>query len=117
MQTRFHFAEIELTLTDLNKQIVLLRDVLLKTMTIGLVFAGNLGCNTSEQSTCSDSSSLYQQAAFPIGVAINVDEFNNNPVYKSIAEKQFNSFTAENIFKADNLHPAEGYGFNNLDPL
>ncbi len=96
-------------MSDLNKQFALFRDVLLKIMTIVFVFVGYFGCNTTEQSTCSDSSSLYQQADFPIGVAINVDEFNNNPVYKSIAEKQFNSFTAENIFKADNLHPAEGF--------
>jgi endo-1,4-beta-xylanase len=66
-----------------------------------------LGCKKADIAVCDDSESLFQQADFPIGVAINSGELNANQVYRAIAEKQFNSFTAENIFKAGYLHPAE----------
>lgn len=94
---------------DLNHYKGILRNGLLKIVSTGLVFVGFFGCNKTEHSTCNDNIALHEQSAFPIGVAINADQFNNNTTYKSIADKQFNSFTPENIFKADNLHPAEGF--------
>lgn len=66
------------------------------------------GCTETDYLTCEDTARLYEHADFPIGVAINTNEFYNNPVYKAIADKQFNSFTAENIFKPSFLHPHEG---------
>lgn len=68
-----------------------------------------LGCAKAQVTVCTDSESLYQKANFPIGVAINIDEFRDNPTHQNIAHKQFNSFTAENIFKAQYLHPEEGF--------
>ena len=46
---------------------------------------------------------------FPIGVAIDINELYSNSLYKSIAIKQFNSVTPENIFKAEYLHPEPAF--------
>ncbi len=56
---------------------------------------------------CTDITGLYQNAPFAIGVAIQVNELLSNPQYRNIAQKQFNSVTPENAFKADRLHPQE----------
>lgn len=73
---------------------------------LALIFS-LINCKKTSTSACNDSDGLQQESNFPIGVAININEFKNNPTYKSIADKQFNSFTAENIFKAEYLHPEE----------
>ena len=64
-------------------------------------------CKQKETKECSDSTLLFQKTDFPVGLAVNTDKYFTNPVYQSIANKQFNSFTAENIFKARYLHPEE----------
>ncbi|MBK7427327.1 MAG: endo-1,4-beta-xylanase [Saprospiraceae bacterium] len=74
------------------------------------------GCSKREISNCDDNTSLYEQADFLIGVAINLNEYQNNPTYSFISDKQFNSFTAENIFKAEYLHPLENvYDWEDAD--
>jgi endo-1,4-beta-xylanase len=64
-----------------------------------------IGCKKDEISKCDDTIALYTFSNYPIGTAIDVLELANDPVYKSIAIKQFNSITPENIFKAEYLHP------------
>jgi endo-1,4-beta-xylanase len=43
---------------------------------------------------------------FPIGAAIKVKLLRNNPAYRNLIIKQFNSITAENAMKFNALHPA-----------
>ncbi len=62
-------------------------------------------CRKATVSPCNEDTSLYSSADFFIGTAINVDELVFNPRYREIAVKQFNSITAENIFKSAYLHP------------
>lgn len=64
-----------------------------------------LGCQKEEIYTCNDNVGIYSFSKYPIGTAIDVVELDNDPLYKSIAIKQFNSITPENIFKAQNIHP------------
>lgn len=64
-----------------------------------------LGCKKEEISKCDDSIGLFTFSSYPIGTAIDFIELGNDPLYKSIAIKQFNSITPENIFKAEYLHP------------
>ncbi len=77
-----------------------------------------ISCGQSETTSCEDSEGLYRLATFPIGVAINYPEFMSNPAHSSIADRQFNSFTAENIFKPEYLHPeAETFYWEEADAL
>jgi endo-1,4-beta-xylanase len=77
-----------------------------------------ISCGQPETTSCEDSEGLYTLATFPIGVAINYQEFTSNPVHVSIADRQFNSFTAENIFKPAYLHPeAETFYWQDADAL
>lgn len=68
-----------------------------------------LSCKKEEIPTCTDDSPLYLQADYPIGVAVDFMMFGYDSVYKEKATSQFNSFTAENIFKPEYLHPEENY--------
>lgn len=74
--------------------------------------------NKAQVSTCSDSIGLFTLAKYPVGTAIDINELENNPLYKSIALKQFNSITPENIFKAENIHPkASQFNWKQADRL
>lgn len=67
---------------------------------------------------CAESTSLYAVADFPIGVAINPQRLYFVPEYHRIATTQFNSFTPENVMKADHLHPGEHvYDWTEADAL
>lgn len=66
------------------------------------------GCAKDNQLICDDNQPLYDQADFPIGVAIALAPFDNNPTYRAVATQQFNRFTAENAFKAESLQPIQG---------
>jgi endo-1,4-beta-xylanase len=59
------------------------------------------------ETPCSTDEGLYRKSTFPIGAAINIDTLNSGSSYKKIATDQFNSVTAENIFKPAYLHPQE----------
>ncbi len=59
-------------------------------------------------SSCTDETGIYTYAAYPIGTAIDYEALRNDSTYRNLAIRQFNSFTPENIFKAEYLHPAEG---------
>lgn len=69
------------------------------------------GCKKEEINKCDDSIGLYTFSGYPIGTAIDINALDSDPVYKSIAIKQFNSITPENIFKAGYIHP-EPLSFN-----
>lgn len=76
------------------------------------------GCNADDIPHCTDNVSLYTLSNFPIGTAIDFEELNFNPAYSEIAIKQFNSFTPENIFKADYIHPEQNvYNWTQTDSL
>ncbi|MEN9444478.1 MAG: hypothetical protein RIS47_1368 [Bacteroidota bacterium] len=65
-----------------------------------------------------DAIGLHTLAEFPIGVAISTDKLYTNTAYEAVANKQFNSVTAENIFKPSYLHPSEGtYNWTDADKL
>lgn len=64
-------------------------------------------CTKPTIESCTDTESLYQQAGFHVGVAVDMAALLTNPTYKQIAQKQFNSITPENIFKPTYLHPQE----------
>ena len=50
---------------------------------------------------------LAQVAKFKIGCAVSVDLLRNNTVYLGLANKEYNSMTAENAMKFDAVHPGE----------
>lgn len=56
---------------------------------------------------CSTVPGLYKMASFPIGVAVDLVELENNQAYEALLDQQFNQLTPENIFKADALHPGQ----------
>jgi endo-1,4-beta-xylanase len=64
-----------------------------------------IGCKKDEISNCDDSIGLFTFSSYPIGTAIDFNTLESDPLYKSIALKQFNSITPENIFKAEYIHP------------
>lgn len=64
------------------------------------------GCQKEKINPCNDATGLFTFSNYPIGTAIELIELNIDSTYKSIAIKQFNSITPENIFKAQYLHPA-----------
>jgi endo-1,4-beta-xylanase len=64
-----------------------------------------LGCKKAKISSCDAGLSLFSFSSYPIGTAINIDALLFDSTYQAVALKQFNSFTAENIFKAEYLHP------------
>lgn len=64
-----------------------------------------LGCKKEEISKCDDNIGLFTFSSYPIGTAIDLNALESDPVYKSVAIKQFNSITPENIFKAQYIHP------------
>lgn len=64
-----------------------------------------LGCQKDEIDNCDDGIGIYKFSSYPIGTAIDFSILFTDTLYKSIALKQFNSITAENIFKAQYLHP------------
>ena len=66
-------------------------------------------CNKPDIDKCDDFQSLYLFSDFPIGVAVDLNELYTNYDYYQIAKNQFNSITAENIFKSSYLHPHEEY--------
>lgn len=70
------------------------------------------------EADCSLSPGLYRLSDFPIGVAVDLYQLENNPTYQNLLNQQFNQLTPENIFKADRLHPAEEqYYFTEADRL
>ncbi len=70
-----------------------------------LIMAIFIGCQKEEINSCNDRIGLFNYSSYPIGSAINFNELESDTLYKSIALKQFNSITPENIFKAEQLHP------------
>lgn len=81
----------------------------MKHLIFSVVLLFCLSCKKEEIPTCQDETSLYSLADYPIGVAIDFMAFEYDSIYKQKATAQFNSFTPENIFKADYLHPEENY--------
>lgn len=66
-----------------------------------------LSCKKTETKDCDDSLSLYSKAEFPIGVAIEPYDLLAGTRNLEIVSRQFNSITAENVFKPNNLHPSQ----------
>ncbi len=79
----------------------------MKILKILLLLTFLLGCQKEEIPECNDSIGLFTFSDYPIGTAIDVNELDSDPLYKSIAIKQFNSITPENIFKAEYIHPEQ----------
>lgn len=67
-------------------------------------------CKKPSTEECGLEQSLYQQANFPLGVAVDPTYF-SLPQYDTLVSKQFNSITPENIFKPSYLHPQENIFF------
>jgi endo-1,4-beta-xylanase len=79
----------------------------MKTIRIFILLTFFLGCKKEDISKCGDSIGLFTFSSYPIGTAIDFNALESDPVYKSIAIKQFNSITPENIFKAEYIHPEQ----------
>lgn len=77
------------------------------------------GCTEHPDTTfCDQTGSLYRQASYPIGVALDMMELNSSAEYQTIATEQYNSITPENIFKAESIHPESGfYNWTEADSL
>jgi endo-1,4-beta-xylanase len=75
-------------------------------------------CKKNPDSRSCNEEPLYASSDFPIGVAVNMSLLRSDEKYKTIAKEQFNSITAENIFKPDKLHPSENtFDFIEADEL
>jgi len=66
-----------------------------------------MACQKASFQGC-DLLSLYQKAPYPIGVAVDVDKLETVDKYRTIVLQQFNSITAENVFKWASIHPEDG---------
>jgi endo-1,4-beta-xylanase len=55
------------------------------------------------------NNSLSQLSDFPIGVAVQQESFVSDKKYKELLTWEFNSITAENIFKFSSLQPERNY--------
>lgn len=77
----------------------------MKIVSILILLSFFIGCKKEEFSTCNDNIGLFNFSSYPIGTAIDFNALESDPEYKSIAIKQFNSITPENIFKAQYIHP------------
>jgi endo-1,4-beta-xylanase len=77
----------------------------MKILRIIILFIFFLGCKKEQIPNCDDGIGLFTFSSYPIGTAIDFNTLESDPVYKSIALKQFNSITPENIFKAEYIHP------------
>lgn len=87
-------------------------------ITFGLVMTFIGSCTKTNERICSDNGSLFQSTAFRIGVAVNDQELKFNTQFADIAQRQFNSITAENTFKANVLHPELNlYNWSEADKL
>lgn len=76
---------------------------------LGLLVLLAISCTKdSSPYSCKDDQGVYQFATYPIGAAIDYETLTNDPKYQSLAVSQFSSITAENIFKAEYIQPAEG---------
>ncbi|MBK7031352.1 MAG: endo-1,4-beta-xylanase [Bacteroidales bacterium] len=76
------------------------------------------GCVDSDNLPCDDSTALSKVSEFPLGTAIKWDEFQLDTNYFHIAKTQFSSYTPENIFKSENLHPTRyNYNWEQADSL
>lgn len=61
---------------------------------------------------------LYVNATFPIGAAIDPGRMRGSKSYKDVVFREFNSITAENAMKLGWLHPAKDtYSFGDADYL
>ena len=75
-------------------------------------------CRKSIPSDCDTATPLFLSSTFPIGAAVDDLLLNNDSLYRKTFLKQFNSATAENIFKPAYLHPEENlYHWNDADKL
>lgn len=77
-----------------------------------------IACTKPTIESCTDAEGIYKNADFPIGVAVDMVELASNSTYNNVALKQFNSFTPENGFKPNQLHPQENsFNFFQADDL
>lgn len=70
--------------------------------------------------TAADDSlkSLAEARGIRIGTAVAMDPFNDDPQYVATLKAQYDIIVAENAFKWDAIHPAEGtYDFHDTDAL
>lgn len=69
------------------------------------IFLALASCSKEKIPSCSLSPGLYSFASFPIGVAIDLNQLQNNLEYRGLVISQFNRISPENCFKADAIHP------------
>lgn len=62
-------------------------------------------CKKNKTVSCNDANPLHEEAEFKIGAAIDLSSYYASIAYRNTADRQFNSFTAENAFKPNALHP------------
>lgn len=75
-----------------------------------------LSLQRNNEASMQDSATLYQNAAYKIGAAIDVSRLRNNALYRNTALREFNSFTPENALKFNRLQKNEGvYDFKDAD--
>lgn len=76
-------------------------------------------CESGSISPCQTTAvSLYERAQFECGTAVDLTKLFSDENYSRVVDRQFNSISAENIMKADALHPSENvYHFDQADQL
>jgi endo-1,4-beta-xylanase len=83
-----------------------------------IVVLAIMSCKKRTTSICSNDIALFSFSNFPIGAAVDDLLLQNDSNYQKVFTKQFNSATAENIFKPAYLHPEENlYNWADADEL
>lgn len=82
---------------------------------IGLILAS---CSADELSYCDDTSPLYLNSDFPVGVAVSTDLLQYHERYREIATSQFNRISGETAWLYERVHPHKNvYCWNDYDSL
>lgn len=68
-----------------------------------------LSCRKDEIPLCSDALPLHSYASYPVGVAVDYLTLTYDSLYEQKANSQFNSYTPENAFKPEFLHPEQNF--------
>jgi endo-1,4-beta-xylanase len=87
-----------------------------------LIFATTFSCRKNSPEVTpqpTDSiKTLKETSPFPFGAALDISKIKNNPTYIDLVKKEFNSITAENAMKMENLSPSkDNYYWTDADYL
>ena len=95
-----------------------LKSVIALFLVVILLSCTDQGSPASSGINAPTDKTLYQVAKFKIGCAVSVDLLRTNAAYLGLANKEYNSMTAENAMKFDAVHPEQTiFNFSDADHI